>query len=97
MAFTKEEGSTTNNKPKANGFINIWLPTRDGGRSKVGVIYLTDNDKDPKQKALREWLEEDPENRIETLKDRFEMDYQKNQPKTDSFDLGEDDIDHHQV
>lgn len=85
-----------NNKPKANsstddswksaGFINIYVPTKDGGRRKLGAIGLRD-DKE-QEKTLREWLEADPAN-LAKLQAKLIVEYNSAEPRAGTeFDLG---------
>lgn len=60
MAFNKNSNNgsnaaTGNNDSwKAQGFLNLYLPSKDGGRRKLGAIALHDNKKSEKQ--LMDWL-----------------------------------------
>ena len=40
---------------KAQGFINLYLPRKDGSRAKLGAIPLRDSKEN--ERTLREWLE----------------------------------------
>lgn len=86
MAYNKDVVTNSKIKP-ADGFINVWLPVKGGGRTKIGTFYLRDDENDPKQQMLREWLEENPEKNIEIFRDKIQMDYQPNVPKSEEFDL----------
>ncbi len=62
MGFQTENNQSTNNS-KADaptGYINFYIPSRDGSRKKLGAIALKDSNAN--QKALREWLDADDEN-----------------------------------
>lgn len=45
-------------KWKADGFLNIYLPSRDGGKVKLGAIPLKKSN--PREAELSEWLKTDP-------------------------------------
>jgi hypothetical protein len=92
MAFDLDNGSSngnntgTNTRGKADGFINIYLPTKGGGRKKVGFLSLTDTNVD--QKDLREWLEKDTGN-IGIFASKVIIEYNSAEKKDEhKFDLG---------
>lgn len=96
MAFDRSNAqrnnsnSDSNGTPawKAQGFINIYLPTKEGGRRKLAGIPLKDSN--ASQKGLREWLAADPA-RVEILLGKLEMEYQGAEQSTGSgFDLSEE-------
>ena len=59
---------------KADGFINLYLPSTDGNkRKKLGAIPLRANK--PSEAALLEWLKKDPAN-VEKLLSKLELDFQ---------------------
>lgn len=60
-------------KWRANGFINLYLTDKEGNRRKLGAIPLKDGN--PRHKALRAWLEEDP-SRVNKVIEALEADYQ---------------------
>lgn len=65
MGFQTEnnQSASTNNNAKADaptGYLNFYIPSRDGSRKKLGAIALKDSNMN--QKALREWLDADEEN-----------------------------------
>lgn len=71
---------------KAQGFLNIYLPTTQGGRRKIGTIYLHENKQMEKQ--LIERLKADPEAVIEALLGKIEMEFNEaGGNTTDSFDI----------
>ena len=55
-----------NQREKAIGFINIYVPRKDGTRKKLGAIPLRPSNKEDKQ--LSEWLEADAKNLPKLLK-----------------------------
>ena len=77
---------TPNNEAwRAQGFINIYVPSKDGKRRKLGAIALKDSK--PSEKSLREWLEADPANTGKLLA-KLVMEYQSATPAEGSgFDL----------
>ena len=79
MAFrtnTAAAAQTNDNQEswKAAGFVNLYLPSTDGGkRKKLGAIPLRANK--PSEAALLEWLKKDPAN-VEKLLSKLELDFQ---------------------
>lgn len=71
---------------KAKGFINLYLPGKDGTRRKLGAIPLKDSRASEKQ--LLDWLNED-HGRVALILAKLEMEYQPATPaETSGFDLG---------
>lgn len=58
---------------KAQGFINLYLPSENGGRKKLGAIPLKMAKKNERQ--LLEWLMEDP-TRVNRIASQIQMDFQ---------------------
>lgn len=90
MAFDLDSGNTTGNntngRSKADGFINFYLPTKGGGKKKVGFISLTDTNAD--QADLRKWLEADAGN-IGIFASKAIIEYNSAEKKEEhKFDLG---------
>ena len=89
MAFntnTAPAAAATNDSWKAQGFINIYLPSKDGKRRKLGAIALKDSKASEKQ--LMEWLAQDEKN-IQTLIGKMIVEYQAAVPAdATQFDLG---------
>lgn len=70
---------------KAQGFINIYLPTKGGGERKLGTIAL--HEKKPAEKQLIDWLKADEKN-IQTLVGKLMFNFNTAEPKEGSeFDL----------
>ena len=70
---------------KAQGFINLYLPSKDGKRRKLAGIPLKDDKVN--EKTLRAWLEESPDN-IDTLLSKLIIEYQPAaQAEGTGFDL----------
>ena len=67
------QSSTTNESWKAQGFLNFYLPAKNGQRRKLGAIPLKDSKINEKQ--LRAWLEEDP-SRVSQILAKLEVEYQ---------------------
>lgn len=63
-----------NDNWKAQGFLNLYLPSKDQGkRKKLGAIPLKNSK--PNEKALLEWLNEDP-SRVGQILAKLEIEYQ---------------------
>ena len=79
MAFRTNTAATQNNDAnqeswKASGFINLYLPSTEGGkRKKLGAIPLRANK--PSEAALLEWLKKDPANAAKLLS-KLDIDFQ---------------------
>ena len=59
---------------KAAGFVNLYLPSTDGGKGKkLGAIPLRANK--PSEAALLEWLKKDANN-VNKLLAKLELDFQ---------------------
>lgn len=92
MAFNKSNAQRSTNADtnsneswKAQGYLNLYLPSQNGGRRKLGAIPLKDSKAN--EATLRTWLEADPEN-INTLLSKIEMEYQPAaQSEGAAFDL----------
>lgn len=87
MAFANNTAapSASNESWKASGFINLYLPAKDGKRRKLGAIGLKDSKVNEKQ--LMDWLQEDPAN-VEILKSKLIVEFQSAAPSdAHAFDL----------
>lgn len=92
MAFNTAAVRTVSSSPrgtdeswKAQGFINLYLPTKNGTRRKLGAIPLKANK--PSDKALLEWLNEDP-SRVDQIMSKLVMEYQSAEGTDETaFDL----------
>jgi hypothetical protein len=81
------EAQPSNESWKAQGFLNLYLPTKNGTRRKLGSIPL--KEARPSEATLLAWLNEDP-SRVATILERLEMDYQPAAGREDNgFDLPE--------
>ena len=88
MAFKNNSSAAaeTNTSWKAQGFLNFYLPSKDGGRRKLAGIPLKDTKAN--EKTLREWLEQNPEKNLRTFMDKLEVEYQSaTQSEGSTFDL----------
>lgn len=71
---------------KAAGFVNFFLPSKDGGRRKLGAIPL--RAANVNEKSLNDWLNEDP-SRAAKLLEAMQIEYQSAEPnEAKGFDLG---------
>lgn len=94
MAFNLDGGAARNNQSaqtnenwKAQAFINLFLPTGDGGRRKIGSIPLRANK--PAEKQVIDYLQED-DSRMGALLSKLEGDFQLADGSTGAlFDLGD--------
>ena len=83
MAFQTPDNNaarTTNNVAKndewkADAFINFSIPTRSGGRRKLGAIGLKLSK--PMQKEILDFLADHGEEGLSQLKERMIMDFQR--------------------
>lgn len=75
-----------NDNWKASGFLNFYLPSKNGARRKLGAIPLKDSVANEKQ--LLEWLREDPEARAAMILASIQIEYRSAEadPAT-GFDL----------
>jgi hypothetical protein len=76
MAFNKTETPVSAEKDtswKAQGFLNLYLPAKNGGRKKLGAIPLKSSR--PHEAVLLEWLNGDPA-RAASLLTVLEIEYQ---------------------
>lgn len=78
-------GSDATPKKKALGYINIYLPTRNGEQRKVGAIALFNDD--PRHVELNNFLEASVENQ-QKFSDKLIIGYNSTTPVAGSeFDL----------
>lgn len=91
MAFntnTNTASAPSNDSWKAQGFLNLYLPSKDGkgGRRKLGAIPL--KEAKPAEKQLMEWLNEDPA-RVSVIMSKLVIEYQSAAgADTAGFDIG---------
>ena len=87
--FDKKNGNTRNNQSgnnddwKADAFLNVFLPRRNGTRMKLGYFPLKENNID--QAKLIAWIKEDPEGRLSALLDKLVIEFHEvaNQNESD--------------
>jgi hypothetical protein len=89
MAFqstvTNQSATPSNENWKAQGFLNFYLPAKNGGRKKLGAIPLKESKGNEKQ--LLAWLNEDPA-RVAQILSKLEIEYQSALPAdTAGFDI----------
>lgn len=89
MAFNNKSntGNTDSSAEgwKAQGFLNLYLPSKDGKKRKLGAIPLKESK--PSEKALLVWLNEDP-TRVAKILASLQMEYQSAVPnEATGFDL----------
>ena len=65
--------STNNESWKAQGFLNLYLPAKNGQRRKLGAIPLKESKVNEKQ--LLAWLNEDP-SRVTQILAKLEIEFQ---------------------
>jgi hypothetical protein len=91
MAFASssaatQSASSNNENWKAQGFLNFYLPAKNGQRRKLGAIPLKESKINEKQ--LLAWLNEDP-SRVAQILSKLEIEYQSAAANDEhAFDLG---------
>ena len=100
MAFntnkaSKASAATVNTAPrgtgdrefeKAEGFINLYLPSKNGGRRKLGAVPLKASASN--EKALNDWLKADPEGNAAKILAMLQIEYRSAEPDPGTaFDL----------
>ena len=71
---TQAAAAQSNDDWKAQAFLNVWLPTKTGGRRKVGAIPLKLSRAGDAQ--LIEFLTSGGEEALRTLVNKLEFDFQ---------------------
>lgn len=92
MAFNSNTQRSNNNQSqgqndswKAQGFLNLYLPTREGKKTKLGAIPLKESN--GREKQLLAWLNEDPSRAAQILS-KLEIEYRSAEAGEGSaFDL----------
>jgi hypothetical protein len=75
----------SNDSWKAQGFLNLYLPSKTGARKKLGAIPLKESRTNERQ--LLAWLNEDP-SRVAQILAKLEIEFQSALPAdTAGFDL----------
>lgn len=92
MAFASSSAAqssstnASNESWKAQGFLNFYLPSKNGQRRKLGAIPLKEAKISEKQ--LLAWLNEDP-SRVTQILAKLELEYQSAAANDEhAFDLG---------
>jgi hypothetical protein len=62
---------------KAQGFLNFYLPAKNGARKKLGAIPLKESR--ASERDLLNWLNEDP-SRVQVILSKLELEYQSALP-----------------
>jgi len=76
-----------NDQWKSDAFINLYIPTRQGGRRKLGSIGLKLSK--PVEKQLLDYLADAGEEGLASLKERLIIDFQRADGNNgDELDLG---------
>lgn len=102
MAFNRNsnaqqsnDNNTKNDNWKAAAFINFYLPSQDGGRTKLGALPLRPGDK--KEKVLIDWLmgpnvtDEQRAKRMQKIMDDMVFEFRSAEPAEGrAFALSED-------
>lgn len=71
-AVASNNNNSSNESWKAQGFLNLYLPSK-AGRRKLGAIPLKESK--ASEKRLLAWLNEDP-SRVAQILSKLEMEYQ---------------------
>lgn len=72
-AQSTSTANAANENWKAQGFLNFYLPAKNGQRRKLGAIPLKESKVNEKQ--LLAWLNEDP-SRVAQILAKLEIEYQ---------------------
>ena len=70
---TTSTANAANENWKAQGFLNFYLPAKNGQRRKLGAIPLKESKAN--EKRLLAWLNEDP-SRVTQILAKLEIEYQ---------------------
>lgn len=84
MAFQSNAQRADQTNPeswKAQGFLNLYLPAKNGARKKLGAIPLKESKANEKQ--LLAWLNEDP-SRVAQILSKLEIEFQSATPADSS-------------
>lgn len=81
-ASNNNSGTDKNNDSwKAQGFLNLYLPNKDGKRTKLGAIPL--KEANPNERQLLEFLKADPA-RVEVLLKNLLIEFRSAEPSAGS-------------
>jgi hypothetical protein len=83
---SSSSNNTSNDSWKAQGFLNLYLPSKDGAkRRKLGAIPL--KSAKPSEKLMLDWLNEDP-TRVAAIMAKLIIEFQPAQAsESTGFDL----------
>lgn len=90
MAFSTNTARSNNTQGnndnwKAQGFLNLYLPNKDGKRTKLGAIPLKEGK--PNEAKMLAWLKEDP-SRVSVILEKLEVEFRSSeQTEGSAFDL----------
>ena len=88
--FDRNQSNTRNSNSgndnwKADAFLNLFLPRKDGSRMKLGFCALKMSQTD--QAQLINWIKEDPEGHLEILKAKLAIEFKEVAEATAGLDL----------
>ncbi len=87
--FDRKSGNNSNNSGnadwKADAFLNLFLPRKDGSRMKLGFCALKMSQQD--QAQLVNWIKEDPEGHLEILKAKLVIEFKEVAEASAGLDL----------
>ena len=90
--FDRNQGNTRSNNSgngngdwKADAFLNLFLPRKDGSRMKLGFCALKLSQAD--QGQLIQWIKEDPEAHLEILKQKLVIEFKEVSEASSGLDL----------
>ena len=87
--FDRKNSNNSNNSGnadwKADAFLNLFLPRKDGSRMKLGFAALKMSQQD--QAQLINWIKEDPEAHIEILKAKLVIEFKEVAEASAGLDL----------
>lgn len=78
-------GGRNNNQSddwRADAFLNVFLPRRNGTRMKLGFFPLKESNVD--QAKLIAWIKEDPEGRLASLLEKLVIEFHEVGPQDES-------------
>lgn len=78
-------GNNGNSDWKADAFLNLFLPRKDGSRMKLGFCALKLSQAD--QAQLIQWIKEDPEGHLEILKRKLVIEFKELAQASAGLDL----------
>lgn len=70
---------------RADAFLNLFLPRKDGSRMKLGFCALKMSQQD--QAQLVNWIKEDPEGHLEILKQKLVIEFKEVSEASAGLDL----------